>query len=77
MYQCKYCGRYLKNNYNNCPGCGAVDFSYINNFGTIEVTEVPKNGYKINIENLKKDNIVGIILLVMGIIFLGISLLRY
>lgn len=73
MYKCKYCGRFLKESYNNCPGCGSNKFEKIRNFGTTKITKVPEGGYKINLNNYKKDNIAGIILIVMGIIFLSAS----
>lgn len=73
MYQCKYCGRYLKEAYDNCPGCGSNKFDKISNFGTTKITKVPDGGYKINLNNYKKDNLAGILLMVMGTIFLSIS----
>ena len=74
MYQCKYCGRYLKEAYNNCPGCGSNKFDKIRNFGTTKITKVPEGGYKINLDNYKKDNFAGILIIVVGIVFLSVSI---
>lgn len=74
MYHCKYCGRYLKENYNNCPGCGANKFEKIKKHGTITINEVPNGGYKVNTKNIKKDNFAGIFLIIMGTIFICVGL---
>ena len=46
MKKCDYCGRYLKNSHDTCPGCGGTHFQEIRNFGTKKIIEVPKGGYK-------------------------------
>ena len=40
MFKCSYCGRYLKNQYDNCPGCGSNKFEKISNPGTIKITVI-------------------------------------
>ena len=71
MYQCKYCGRYLKSEYDNCPGCGSTHFQKVNNNGVMKITTVPQGGYKINYNNMKNDNLLGLLLIIMGFIFLS------
>lgn len=67
MYKCKYCGRYLKNNYNDCPGCGSNTFEITHNKGTIKITNVPDGGYKIKYIDLKVKYFEGILILLLGI----------
>ena len=55
MYQCTYCGRYLKNKYDNCPACGATDIKTVQNIGEIIIKEPPKGGYVVNLKNLKYE----------------------
>ena len=74
MYQCKNCGRYLKSSYNNCPGCGSNNFQQVDNTGVMKITNVPQGGYKINFNNIKKDNIFELVLIIFGIIFIGAGL---
>lgn len=69
MYKCKYCGRYLKNNYNNCPGCGSINFEKVNIFGVTKITQVPQGGYQIKTSNLKRSNFLGILFAFIGGIF--------
>ena len=69
MYQCKYCNRYLKDNYINCPGCGSNSFQKITNPGIIKITEVPKGGYKVNTNNMKEFNFLGSALIFVGVFF--------
>ena len=75
MYQCKYCGRYLKSEYDNCPGCGSTHFQKVNNNGVMKITTVPQGGYKINYNNMKKDNLSGIVFIIAGIIFFPLGAL--
>ena len=59
MQVCNYCGRYLKQKYDNCPACGSKDFKTIQNYGEIRIDTPPKDGYKVNLENYyykKKSN---------------------
>ena len=70
MYKCKYCNRHLKKKYEKCPACGSNSFEKINNIGQYVIKEVPKDGYKINIENYKIQKKPGRIILLIGIFIL-------
>ena len=73
MYKCNYCGRYLKNEYESCPGCGSTHIEKLNDTGVLKITDVPEGGYKINLNNIKKDNLGGVVLTIMGVVFLVMS----
>ena len=76
MYECNYCNRLLKQEYDKCPGCGGSSFKTKAFLGETIIKEPPKGGYKINIGNYKKSlgiaNIfiaIGIILIIVPIVF--------
>lgn len=76
MYKCNYCGRHLKKKRDNCPGCGANDFTKLQNYGEIVLKTPPKGGYIVNVENFKhkrKEHIVPF--LVATYVFVGVFLL--
>ena len=56
MYKCKYCGRYLKDNYSNCPGCGSNNFERTYGSGVQKITQVPDGGYKIGLDRHQKSS---------------------
>ena len=66
MYRCKYCGRYLKSSYDNCPGCGSNSYEYVNSVGVMKIEEIPKDGYKVNVKNLKTNRWSGLALTLLG-----------
>jgi len=53
MYICNYCGRYLKKEYEKCPGCGSKSFKQVQNYEEMIIKTPPQNGYKINYSNYK------------------------
>lgn len=79
MYKCKYCGRYLKKEYETCPGCNSKEFEKIEQFGPKVITEIPKTGFKINLKNIKKEANIQIIgnLIFTAVVFSPILLFIY
>ena len=53
MYKCNYCNRHLKKKYDNCPGCGAKEFTKLQNYKEEIIKTPPKGGYIVNLENYK------------------------
>ena len=51
MYVCNYCKRVLKDEYEKCPGCGGSSFKTKSYLGEVIISDPPKDGYKININN--------------------------
>ena len=45
MYKCNYCGRYLKNQYDVCPGCGSSSFETKSFMGEKVIKTPPNGGY--------------------------------
>lgn len=76
MFVCNYCGRYLKNEYKNCPGCGSTSFSTVSWFGEKIIKDPPPGGYKLNMKNYesikKASNIaIGISVILLIIVILS------
>ena len=55
MYKCNYCNRYLKEKYDECPGCGSTSFKKVASFTHKIIKTPPKGGYKVNINNFKYE----------------------
>ena len=85
MKKCTYCGRTFKREYETCLGCGASKFKIINNQYNYVITTPPKDGYKINFNNLKKlkmkvqKNIIilTVIFIILEFIILNIHYVSY
>ena len=76
MYICEYCGRYLKKKYEKCPACGSKTFKKVQNIGEVVIKTPPKDGYKVNLTNLKHERkghrpgtIIGLWVILFGIVF--------
>ena len=76
MYVCNYCGRYLKNEYDVCPGWGSHSFKKVQEKKEKVIKTPPKDGYKINMyefESKKQGSgayvVVGIFLIIFIIAF--------
>ena len=70
MHICNYCGRVLKHDYEKCPGCGGSSFKNKAYLGEEIIKTPPKDGYKINLENYKKEikNLKTVILILVVIL---------
>ena len=68
MFICNNCGRTLKNEYEECPGCGGSSFKTKADLGEIIIKEPPEGGYNltqgINNKSGKSLLTVGICLLI-------------
>ncbi len=67
MLKCSYCGRYLKNSYDVCPGCGSSSFKKVSMIESYAVNKPPEGGYKIKVESYEKSIKIGNILKWSGI----------
>jgi len=77
MYQCNYCKRFLKEKYNNCPGCGSNSFSKVVSFTEKVIKTPPVGGYKVNLKNYtyeKRNSIIpkGIGIFMISFVFIFI-----
>lgn len=73
MYICEYCGRYLKEKVDKCPGCGGSKFTKTQNIGEIVIKNPPKGGYKVNLVNFKEEKKAYTPLILIGVtIFISI-----
>ena len=54
MYKCNYCGRYFKNQYDVCPGCGSTHFESKSFLGEKVIKTPPKGGYTIQVKDYQK-----------------------
>ncbi len=70
MYVCNYCGRYLKNEYEVCPGCGGNSFKTKAYLGETIIEKPPEGGYKINIDNYQKEVKRPNVLIIIGTILI-------
>ena len=72
MYQCNYCKRYLKEKYNNCPGCGSDSFKKVASFTEQIIKTPPEGGYKVQLNNFKfqKKGFIIPIVVILYIIFI-------
>ncbi|MBR2828176.1 MAG: hypothetical protein IKE70_02980 [Bacilli bacterium] len=69
MKKCNYCGRYYKQG-NTCPACNSIDFEEIRNPGSIRIDKPPKDGYTINMSDIKNEIIIGKTLKYIGLFFI-------
>jgi len=69
MHICNYCKRVLKEDYETCPGCGSSDFSNKSFLGEIVIKEVPKGGYKPNLNEYKKRSYFSSFLILLSLLF--------
>lgn len=82
MYICEYCGRYLKEKVDKCPGCGSSSFNKTQNIGEIVIKNPPKGGYKVNLINFKEQKktytpliLIGVTIFI-SILFFSLSFLK-
>lgn len=54
MYICNYCGTILKKEYEICPNCGGSSFENKSDLGEIIIREPPKDGFKVNLNNMNQ-----------------------
>ena len=67
MHICNYCGRYLKEEYEQCPGCGGSSFTNKAFLGEQIIEKPPEGGYKLDMNNLIKSKRVATIFIWIGI----------
>ena len=75
MHICNYCGRYLKEEYEKCPGCGGSSFTNKAYLGEEIIEKPPEGGYKLDMSNLKKSKKTATIFIWVGIAIIVFSIL--
>ena len=75
MQVCNYCGRFLKNEYASCPGCGSTTFKKVSDFSEKVIKTPPEGGYKINTESYEKAKKGSKIVQIIGWVFMAFMLL--
>ena len=70
MYKCNYCGRYLKNQYDVCPGCGSSSFETKSFMGEKVIKTPPNGGYIIQTKDFVKAKKTAKFLTWFGIIWI-------
>lgn len=55
MQVCNYCGRFLKNHFDICPGCGSSDLKKSDQDGQFVIDIPPEGGYRIDMSFLEQQ----------------------
>ncbi len=74
MYKCNYCGIKVEDIYDNCPNCGAVDFTPISRAKIIKNDKVAEKGYNVKIGGYISAICACILVLALGVFMIYIAI---